>query len=217
MTAITTIPKGSQIAPATERVYHQSNLLGSWKGLWSNSHQEVEFKVINIRGAQAQIEYTHNGRTERGIADVDGATITFGNVTIGTKDGKNAALAFQSGTAKATAILAKEASDKDQDKLVGSWSGYSRDNGQSAYFQVVSVDGKDAQVRFSVNGGMIQSGSGTVYKNTVMLGGKAQITSDDGQTGNVVIQVGRKTYSVPVTKSKVPNATSSSSSVNKVA
>src|SRR5262245_19047799 len=116
MTTIQSITK-SQISPATERVYHQSNLLGSWKGTWSNSHQEVEFKVINIRGAQAQIEYTHNGRTERGMADVDGATITFGNVTIGTKNGQTAVLAFQSGTAKANAILAKEPADKDQDKL----------------------------------------------------------------------------------------------------
>ena len=31
MAAITTIPRGSQIAPATERVYHQSNLIGDWK------------------------------------------------------------------------------------------------------------------------------------------------------------------------------------------
>ena len=216
MTTIQSSTK-SQISPATERTYHQSNLLGSWKGTWSMNHQEVEFKVINIRGSQAQVEYTHNGHTERGLADVDGATITFGNVTIGTKNGQTAALEFSAGGGKASAILSKQASDTEQDKLVGSWSGYSRDNGQSAYFQVVSIDGKDAQVRFSVNGGTIQSGGGLVYKNTVMLGAKAQITSGDGQTGNVVIQVGRKTYSVPVTKSKVANASSSSSSVNKLA
>jgi hypothetical protein len=217
MTTIQSSTK-SQISPATERVYHQSNLLGSWKGTWSKNHQDVEFKVVNIRGSQAQVEYTHNGHTERGLAEVDGATITFGNVTIGTKNGQTAALEFSSGGAKMSAILSKQASDTPQDKLVGSWSGYSRDNGQSAYFQVVSIDGKDAQVRFSANGGTIQSGSGAVYKNTVMLGGKAQITSDDGQTGNVVIQVGRKTYSVPVTKSKIANASSSSSSsVNKLA
>jgi hypothetical protein len=216
MTTIQSSTK-SQISPATERIYHQSNLLGSWKGTWSLNHQEVEFKVINIRGAQAQVEYTHNGHTERGLADVDGATITFGNVTIGTKNGQTAALEFSASGAKASAILSKQASDTEQDKLVGSWSGFSRDNGQSAYFQVVSIDGKDAQVRFSANGGTIQSGSGTVYNNTVMLGAKAQITSSDGQSGNVVIQVGHKTYSVPVTKSKVPNASSSSSSVNKLA
>jgi len=53
MTAITTIPKGSQIAPATERVYHQSNLIGDWKGTWKNNSRPVEVKVVNIRGDQA--------------------------------------------------------------------------------------------------------------------------------------------------------------------
>ena len=101
MAAITTIPAGSQISPATERVYHQSNLIGDWKGTWSSKDkQPVEFKVVNIRGASAQVEYTHNGHTERGIASVDGATITFGDVTIGTKNGSVAALEFSSGTAK---------------------------------------------------------------------------------------------------------------------
>jgi hypothetical protein len=216
MTTILSSSK-SQISPATERMYHQSNLLGEWKGTWSTNHQEVAFKVVNIRGTQAQVEYTHNGHTERGLADVDGATITFGNVTIGTKNGQTAALEFSVSGAKMSAILSKQAADTDQNKLVGSWSGYSRDNGQSAFFQVVSVDGRDAQVRFSANGGTIQSGNGTVYQSTVMLGSKAQITSDDGQTGNVVIQLGHKTYSVPVTKSKVGSSSSSSSSVNKLA
>jgi ribosomal protein S3AE len=216
MTTIQSSTK-SQISPATERIYHQSNLLGEWKGTWSKNHQDVAFKVVNIRGAKAEVEYTHNGHTERGLADVDGATITFGNVTIGTKNGQTAALEFSASGAKMSAILSKQAADTGQDKLVGSWSGYSRDNGQSAYFQVVSVDGNDAKVRFSVNGGTIQSGDGTVHKNTVMLGGKAQITSNDGQTGSVVVQVGRKTYSVPVTKSKVASSSSSSSSVNKLA
>ena len=46
----------SQISPATERVYHQSNLLGDWKGTWTKSGQPLEFKVINIRGSTAQVE-----------------------------------------------------------------------------------------------------------------------------------------------------------------
>src|SRR5215475_9594645 len=117
MTSILSTTK-SQISPATERIYHQSNLLGAWKGTWSRNHQEVEFKVINIRGTQAQVEYTHNGRTERGLGDVDGATITFGNVTIGTKNGQTAALEFSSGGAKMSAILNKEAADTNQSKLV---------------------------------------------------------------------------------------------------
>ena len=70
MTAITTIPKGSQISPATERVYHQTNLIGDWKGTWKNSSSPVEFKVVNIRGSQATVEYTHDGHTERGIGSV---------------------------------------------------------------------------------------------------------------------------------------------------
>jgi hypothetical protein len=115
MAAITTIPSGSQISPATERMYHQSNLIGDWKGVWSSKdHQQVEFKVVNIRGAKAQVEYTHNGHTERGLADVDGATITFGDVTIGTKDGKNAALEFSAGGATKSAILAKVDTSADQ-------------------------------------------------------------------------------------------------------
>ena len=216
MAAITSIPKGSQIAPGTERVYHQSNLIGDWKGTWQNSSRPVEFKVVNIRGANAQIEYTHDGHTERGIGSVDGATISFGNVTIGTKNGSVAALEFSSGTAKKTAVLNKEAAPVDQNKLVGSWSGFSSANGQSAFFQIVSVDGRDAQVRFTANGGTIQSGDALVQQSTVMFGSKAQFTSNDGQSGNVVFKVGLKTYSVPVTKNK-PAASSSSSTVNKLA
>jgi hypothetical protein len=218
MTAITTIPKGSQIAPATERVYHQSNLIGDWKGTWKNNNRPVEVKVVNIRGNQAQVEYTHDGRTERGTGSVDGATISFGNITIGTKNGSVAALEFTSGAAKQTAVLNKQTAPADQSKLVGSWSGFSKQNGQSAFFQVVSVDGRDAQVRFTANGGQIQSGDGIVLNNTVMFGSKAQFTTNDGQTGNVVIQIGHKSYSVPVTKSKTPATSStSSSSVNKLA
>lgn len=203
----------SQISPVNERIYHQSNLLGDWKGTWTKKGGAVEFKVINIRGSTAQVEYTHNGRTERGTANVDGATITFGNVTIGTKDGSNAALEFSVGTAKQSAILQKQAAATAQDKLVGNWSGHSSVNGQSAYFTVTSVNGRDAQVTYTANG-TTQKGTGTVYKNTVMFS-KAQITSSDGQSGNVILQVGHNTYSIPVTKQKPKS--SSSSTVNKVA
>jgi len=218
MAAITSIPKGSQILPATERVYHQSNLIGDWKGTWKNNSQPVEFKVINIRGDSAQIEYTHNGHTERGIASVDGATITYGDVTIGTKNGQVAALEFSSGPGKQTAVLNKQSATGDQSKLVGNWTGFSKQNGQSAFFKVLSVDGRDAVVQFSANGGTIQTGAGIVYKNTVMFGSKGQFTSDDGVTGTVVVQIGTKSYSVPVTKSKTPTtSTSSANQVNKFA
>jgi hypothetical protein len=217
MTAISTIPKGSQISPATERVYHQSNLIGDWKGTWKSNGRPVEVKVDNIRGSTAQIEYTHDGHTERGIGTVDGATISYGNITIGTKNGSVAALEFSSGTSKMDAVLNKQTSTADQSKLVGSWSGTG--SGQSAFFQIVSVDGKDAQVRFTANGATIQSGDGiTVGQNTVTFGSKATFTTSDGQNGNVVFSVGHKTYSVPVTKNKTPTSSSSSSnSVNKLA
>ena len=217
MTAITTIPKGSQISPATERVYHQSNLIGDWKGSWQKNGRPVEVKVVNIQGSTAQIEYTHDGHTERGIGTVDGATISYGNITIGTKNGSVAALEFSSGTSKMDAVLNKQTSTTDQSKLVGSWSGYSTRNGQSAFFQVVSVDGKDAQVRFTANGNTIQSGDGIVVgQNTVMFGSNATFTTTDGLNGNVVFKVGHSTYSVPVTKNSTTSS-SSSSTVNKLA
>ena len=203
----------SQISPADERAYHQSNLLGDWKGTWKSNGQPVEFKVVNIRAGKALVEYTHNGHTERGLADVSGNSITFGDVTIATRNGSVAAMEFSVGTAKMTAILNKQASTADQNQLVGNWSGTSTTNGQSAYFQVKSVNGRDAVVTTIING-RTQQGTGTVYKNTVMFG-KAQITSNDGQTGNVIVEVGRNTYSIPVTKQKP--ASSSSSLVNKLA
>jgi hypothetical protein len=217
MTAITTIPKGSQISPATERVYHQSNLIGDWKGSWQKNGRPVEVKVVNIRGSTAQIEYTHDGHTERGIGSVDGATISYGNITIGTKNGSVAALEFSSGTSKMDAVLNKQSSTADQSKLVGSWSGTG--SGQSAFFQVVSVDGKDAQVRFTANGATIQSGDGImVGQSTAMFGSKATFTTTDGLHGNVVFKVGRNTYSVPVTQNKpATSSSSSSSSVNRLA
>ena len=203
----------NQISPADERVYHQSNLVGDWKGTWTKSGQPVEFKVLNIRGGKAQVEYTHNGHTERGLADVSGYSITFGDVTIATRNGSAAAMEFSVGTAKMTAILNKQASTADQNQLVGNWSG-STTNGQTAFFQVKSVNGRDAVVT-SIIDGISQQGTGTAYKNTVMFG-KAQITSSDGQTGNVIVQVGHNTYSIPVTKQK-PASSSSSSLVNKLA
>jgi hypothetical protein len=205
----------SQISPANERVYHQSNLLGDWKGTSTSNHQPVEFKVINIRGSTAQVEYTHNGHTERGLGDVNGATITFGNVTIGTRNGSKAAFEFSASGAKWSAILDKQpASTADQNKLVGSWTGYSSENGHSASFTVLSVSGRDAQVRYSLNG-VTHQGTGTVYKNTVMFNG-AQISSDDGKSGQVVFRDRNQSLSVPVTKLKT-SSSGSTSTVNKLA
>ena len=202
----------SQISPATERVYHQSNLLGDWKGTWKNTSRPVEFKVINIRGDKAQIEYTHDGHTERGQGDVNGATITFGNVTIGTRNGSVAAFEFSVGGATKTAILNKQDATVDQNKLVGTWNGFSTSSGKSISFTVKAVDGRDAVVSWTVNG-IAHQGSGAVLKNTVMFG-KAQVTSDDGKTGTAVLLVGNTSYPIPVTKYVPP---STSTAVNKLA
>jgi len=209
---MTTIQSTSQISPANERVYHQSNLLGDWKGTWSNNHQSVEFKVINIRGNTAQVEYTHNGHTERGLADVNGALITFGDVTFGTKNGQKAALEFSFGTATQTAILDKQAAPTDQNNLVGVWSGASRASGQGIAFQVKSINGSDAQVSYTVSGNT-RTGTASVFKNTVIIG-TTQITSSDGKNGTAIVKIGQQTFSIPVTKSQPP---STSSSVNKLA
>ena len=202
----------SQISPVNERIYHQSNLLGDWKGTSSQNNQPVEFKVVNIRGDQAQVEYTHNGHTDRGLGTVNGATISFGDVTIGTRNGSQAAFEFSTGTAKWTAILTKQSQTTDQNKLVGNWSGLSRQNGQVASVQVLSINGLDAQVKLTVNG-VLHQGTGTVSKNSIMFAG-ATISSNDGTTGNVVFTVGHNTYSVPVTKAQ---ASRSSSLVNTLA
>lgn len=202
----------SQIAPAQERVYHQSNLLGDWKGTWKNTSRPVEFKVINIRGDKAQIEYTHDGHTERGQGDVNGATITFGNVTIGTRNGSVAAFEFSAAGATQTAVLNKQDATVDQNKLVGTWNGFSASNGKSISFTVKSIDGRDAVVSWTVNG-VAHQGSGFVLKNTVMFD-KAQVTSNDGKTGTAVLQVGNHSYAIPVTKYVPP---STSKAVNKLA
>ena len=211
MSAIAATQSANQISPANERVYHQSNLVGDWKGSWTTNHQPVELKVISIKADTAQVEYTHNGHTERGTGTVNGSTITFGNVTIGTRDGKKAALEFSLGTAKMSAILSKAAAPVDQNKLVGNWIGSSATT--TATFQVLSISGRNAQVKYSVNGHSAQ-GVGDVYKNTVTLG-KVQVTSNDGSTGKVIFPVGRNTLSVSVAK-YVPKSSASSSLVNKL-
>jgi hypothetical protein len=212
MTAITSSQGGNQISPANERLYHQSNLVGDWKGLWSKNHQPVEFKVVNIRGNTAQVEYTHNGHTERGTASVNGGTIAYGNVTIGTRDGKTAAIEFSFGTAKMTGVLAKAAAPADQNKLVGTWTGASATTGASASVRVLAINGRDAQVASTING-VSQQGTGTVYKNTVMLG-KSQFSSNDGVNGTVTYQVGHQTLSLAVRRYTPP---STSTSLNKLA
>lgn len=192
----------SRISSFNEKVYHQSNLLGDWKGAFNQSHQPIEFKVVSINGDTAQVEYTHNGHTERGIASVATNSITFGNVTIATRDGQQAAFEFSyqpsgqlaaSGTQ--TAVLSKTAAPAtDTNPLEGSWTGASASH--SVSFQVTSINGRDAQVKYTVDGNSGQ-GVGDVVQNSVLLG-NVQFISTDGTNGKVTFQSGRKTISLPV-------------------
>jgi hypothetical protein len=187
----------SRISPLNERVYHQSNLLGDWKGSSSKTHRPIEVKVVSITGNTAQVEYTHNGRTERVRATVDKNIITFGNVTIATRNGKKAALEFAFGTARDTAILDKVAAPVvNQNPLVGTWTGSS--GSHSASFQVLSINGRNAQVRYNVDG-KGGHGVGDVVNHTVFFG-KVQFSSADGLNGAVVFAAGHDTISLALKK-----------------
>jgi hypothetical protein len=195
--AVSTIG-ASRISPVNEKLYHQSNLLGDWKGSFANNNQAIEFKVLSINGDTAQIEYSHNGHKEVGTANVDKNTITYGNVTIATRDGQKGALEFSFGLVRQAAVIDKvAASAADQNRLVGSWIG-STDT-QSASFQVLSINGRDAQVRYTIDG---QSGQGVgdVVNNSVLFG-KISFSSADGLNGKLIFQdPGQALSSLDVTK-----------------
>jgi hypothetical protein len=194
----------SRISSLNERLYHQSNLLGDWKGAFKQSHQPVEFKVVSINGDTAQVEFTHNGHTERGQATVDQNSITFGNVTIATRNGQQAAFEFVfqpkgqlASTGEQTAILNKTADPSaNTNPLQGSWTGASVDH--SASFQVTSINGRNAQVKYSFDGNSGQ-GIGDVVGNSVLLG-KIQFSNINGLNGKVTFQSGKQTISLPVKK-----------------
>jgi hypothetical protein len=195
----------SHINPVNEKVYHQSNLLGDWKGNFKKTNQAVEFKVVSINGNSAQVEYTHNGHTERGTATVDKNTISFGNVTIATRNGTQAAFEFDfqpngqlASTGTQTAVLSKDAAaSADTNPLLGSWTGATTDH--TASFTVSSINGRDAQVKFIVDGRSGQ-GTGDVNKNSVLLGSVA-FKNIDGKHGTVTYQTYQhQTITLPVTK-----------------
>ncbi len=194
----------SQISPANERAWHQSNLLGDWKGTTKQNHQPVEVKVISINGNSAQVQYTHNGRTERGTATVDKNSITFGNVTIATRNGQQAAFAFSyqpqgqlAETGTQTAVLTKAADPTaNANPLQGSWTGAT--DGHSASFQVTSIKGRDAQVKYNIDG-TSGTGVGDIVGNAVLLG-KIQFSNIDGVNGKVIFQSGHQTIQLAVKK-----------------
>jgi hypothetical protein len=196
VSAVTTIPAGSQISPVNQRIYQQTNLLGDWKGSWSKNHQPIEIKVDSINGGAAQVEYTHNGHTEKGTGTVNGDTITYGNVTIATRNGTQAAVAFSFGTATQSAVLDKSAAAADQNKLVGNWIGSTVT--QTAAFQITSISGRNAQVSYSIDGQTAQ-GVGDASKNAVNLG-KVAFSTVDGLNGTVTFPVGQNTYTLAVKK-----------------
>jgi hypothetical protein len=177
-------------------------LLGDWKGNFKKTNQAIDFKVVSINGDSAQVEYTHNGHTERGTATVDKNSITFGNVTIATRNGTQAAFEFAyqpngqlASTGTQTAVLTKDATaSADANPLVGSWTGATAEHGVS--FSVSSINGRDAQVKYSIDG---QNGQavGDVVKNAVLLA-KAQFTNIDGTNGKVTYKSGQQTITIPV-------------------
>jgi hypothetical protein len=193
MSAITATT--SHILTANERAYHQSNLLGDWQGT-TKRNQALEFKVVSINGNSAQIEITRNGRTQRGTAIVDQNSITFGNLTIATRDGQQAAFVDQTGGAVSQTAILNKTADPDVSPLQGSWVGSTDEH--RASFQVISINGRDAQVRYNIDGTSGQ-GVGDVFGNAVLLG-KIQFSNINGLDGNVTFQSGHQTISLAVQK-----------------
>jgi hypothetical protein len=206
------IATGSQISKQNEAVYHQSNLLGTWTGTWSNSKQPITFKVLKISGSTAEIEYTHNGKTEKGQATVSQNIVTYGDITIGTRNGTNGAIEFAAGNIKQTGVLTKStdanAATADPTHLVGSWSGLTA-SGNAANFKVNSVTGTSADLTYTVNG-ITRKGTGTYNASDHVISfSGAQLRSTDGTDGNVTFTSIGKTYSVPVKKASATTSKTS--------
>lgn len=201
---------GSQISKQNQALYAQSNLLGTWSGKWSANNQAFTVKVDKITGATAQIEYTHNGQTQKLSATVSQNTITFGNVTIGTKNGTKGAAEFQAGSYTATATLTKTSAEAvSANKLVGSWSGLTS-TGNAASFTVTSITGTSAEVKYVVNGNT-QSGTGTYNAtNNVVSFKNAQISLAPSGAANVIFSAAGSTYSIPVTKASATSTSTTS-------
>jgi hypothetical protein len=197
VSTIGTTQGASRILPINEKLYHQSNLLGDWKGSFSNTNQAVEVKVVSINGSTAQVEYTHNGRTERISASVDRNFITFGNLTIGTRDGTTAGVEFSFGAVRQDAVLTKAAAPAtDQNPLIGSWVGSS--DTESASFQVLSINGRDAQVKYTIDG-QSNTGVGDVVNNAIVFG-KVLLSVSDGLNGKLTFPAPGQTLSLDVQK-----------------
>jgi hypothetical protein len=206
---------GSQISKANETQYDQSNLLGTWSGAWSTNKQAFTVKVDKITGATANIEYTHNGTTQKLQATVSQNTISFGDITLGTKNGTQGAAELVSGSFTSTASLKKTApaatTATPSNNLVGSWSGLTS-TGNAASFTVTSITGSSASVTYTING-ITNKGTGTYNaKNNVITYGSAQIALTPEGTANVVFKSLGSTYSVPVKKASTTTKSTSTTS-----
>jgi hypothetical protein len=208
ISSVPAVPAGSQISPVDQVLYHQSNLIGDWKGSWTKTGGAIELDVVSINNGLATVKYTHNGYTERGTATVSQNTITYGDVTLGTRDGQNAALEFAAGTATQSAILTKSASTANQNPLAGNWIGSNATG--SVAIEVQSISGRNAQIQYSIMGQTGQ-GTGDVYAHAVDLG-NVLVSSTDGVTGTVTYTVGQQTLSLAIKKYTPPTTTTSSSS-----
>lgn len=193
------VPAGSQIAPADERLYHQSNLIGDWKGSYTKLKGPVEFKVLSIKNGTAQVEYTHNGRTDRGTATVSKNQLTFQNVTLATRNGQKAVIQMDASVTKFNGVLDKDAtaSKKPDGPLVGTWTGTDNKTGDVANFTVKSVTGKEADVSYTVNG-ITRTGTATVFQNVVRLG-DVQITINPDRSGKISFKKLAQTLSLSAT------------------
>jgi hypothetical protein len=128
------------------------------------------------------------------------------SVTIATRNGTQAAFEFAyqptgqvASTGTQTAVLTKDASATaaDANPLVGSWTGATADH--TASFTVSSIDGRDAVVKYAVDGRSGQ-GTGDVSKNSVIAGG-VSFKNIDGKNGTVTYRTYQhQTITLPVTK-----------------
>ena len=216
MAAITSIPKGSQISPATERVYHQSNLIGDWKGTWQKNRSpsssrsstsgapaprsNIPMTDIPSGGSAASTAPPSSSATSRSAPRTVGrrAGIFLGHreEDRGPQQGGRAGRPEQAGR-KLERLFERQRPER---VLPG---------------RVRRRPGCAGQVHRQWRQPSSPA-TAIVYQNTVMFGSKAQFTTNDGQTGNVVFKIGNKSYSVPVTKNK-PAASSLRHTVNKLA
>ena len=190
---------GSYISGVDQRLYTQSNLLGSWKGTMGG--KPITLKVTSIKGSTAQVEFDHGATKEHGTATVSKNTLTYGSMTIGTKNGSSGVMIFTAGTTQQAYQLTKDTTaDQASSKLVGTWTGSNPATGAAMTFNVQSVNGKTAQV-VATAGGSKQTGTADVTNDIVRIG-YTQISSSDGQTGRAMYKQGNQYLALTVSKLK---------------